>query len=68
MPRDGIDSDEGRKSFDEVARGIAGAVEKLIGNPERAAALLGTLQSEATANAREDLVGQGQAAAGLQVL
>jgi phenylacetic acid degradation protein paaN len=50
VPRDGINSDEGRKSFDDVARGIAGAVEKLIGNPERAAALLGTLQSEATAN------------------
>ena len=50
VPRDGIDSDEGHKSFDDVARGIAGAVEKLIGNPERAAALLGTLQSEATTN------------------
>jgi phenylacetic acid degradation protein paaN len=49
VPRDGIDSDEGRKSFEEVARGIAGAVEKLIGNSERAAALLGTIQSEATA-------------------
>ena len=60
--------DEGRKSFDDVARGIAGAVEKLIGNPERAAALLGTIQSEATADAREVSVGEGQAAAGLQVL
>jgi phenylacetic acid degradation protein paaN len=48
VPRDGIDSDEGHKSFDEVARGIAGAVEKLIANPERAAVLLGTVQSEAT--------------------
>jgi phenylacetic acid degradation protein paaN len=49
VPRGGIDSDEGRKSFEEVARGIAEAVEKLIGNPERAAALLGTIQSKATA-------------------
>jgi phenylacetic acid degradation protein paaN len=48
VPRDGIGTDEGHKSFDEVARGIAGAVEKLIGNPDRAAALLGTIQSEAT--------------------
>jgi phenylacetic acid degradation protein paaN len=48
VPRDGINTDEGRKSFDEVARGIAGAVEKLIGNPDRAAALLGTIQSKAT--------------------
>jgi acyl-CoA reductase-like NAD-dependent aldehyde dehydrogenase len=40
----------GPQDFEEVARGIAGAVEKLIGNPERAAALLGTIQSEATAN------------------
>jgi phenylacetic acid degradation protein paaN len=50
VPRDGIDSDEGHKSFEDVARGIAGAVEKLIGNSERAAALLGTIQSEATAD------------------
>jgi len=49
VPRAGIDTDEGHKSFDEVARGIAGAVEKLVGKPDRAAALLGTLQSEATA-------------------
>jgi len=48
VPRDGIDTDEGRKSFEEVAGSIAGAVEKLIGNPERAAALLGTIQSEVT--------------------
>lgn len=48
VPRQGIDSDEGRKSFDDVARGIVGAVEKLVANPERAAALLGTIQSEAT--------------------
>ena len=39
VPRDGIETDEGHKSFDEVARGIAGAVEKLIGDPERAAAI-----------------------------
>jgi phenylacetic acid degradation protein paaN len=49
VPRAGIDTDEGHKSFDEVARGIAGAVEKLVGKPDRAAALLGTVQSEATA-------------------
>ena len=49
VPRAGIATDEGHKSFDEVGKGIAGAVERLIGSPERAAGLLGTIQSEATA-------------------
>ena len=37
VPRAGIDSDEGHKSLDDVTKGIAGAVEKLVGAPERAA-------------------------------
>src|SRR6201999_1204147 len=49
VPRDGIHTGEGRKSFDDVCQGVAAAVEKLLGNPERAAALLGSLQSKATA-------------------
>ena len=48
VPRAGIDSDEGHKSLDDVTRGIAGAVEKLVGAPERAAAILGTIQNPAT--------------------
>lgn len=48
VPRSGIGSDEGHKSFDDVVQGIAGAVQKLVASPERAAALLGTIQNPAT--------------------
>jgi phenylacetic acid degradation protein paaN len=41
IPSGGIETDQGHKSFDEVAAGIAGAVEKLLGDDARAVALLG---------------------------
>jgi phenylacetic acid degradation protein paaN len=43
IPRDGIDTDDGHKSYDEVVAGIAGAVDKLLGDDARASALLGAL-------------------------
>ncbi|MDQ4060997.1 MAG: aldehyde dehydrogenase family protein, partial [Pseudomonadota bacterium] len=48
VPADGIDTDEGRKSFDEVAQGIAKAIDGLLSDPARAAGVLGTVQSEDT--------------------
>ncbi|WP_350560132.1 phenylacetic acid degradation protein PaaN [Psychrobacter sp. CAL346-MNA-CIBAN-0220] len=46
IPKDGIETNDGHKSFDEVAGGIASAVEKLLGDDKRAFALLGALNSE----------------------
>ncbi len=48
VPRNGVDTDEGRKSFDEVAEGISGAVDRLLGEPARAATVLGAIQGDAT--------------------
>jgi len=48
IPRTGIATDEGPKSFDEVAAGIAAATDRLLADPQRAAAVLGAVQSEAT--------------------
>ncbi|MAB01080.1 MAG: phenylacetic acid degradation protein PaaN [Stappia sp.] len=48
VPRGGIETDEGHKSFDEVAAAIATAVDKLLGDPARAAGVLGAIQSQAT--------------------
>jgi phenylacetic acid degradation protein paaN len=48
IPQNGIDSDQGHLTFDAVAAGIAGAVDALLSNPERAAAVLGAVQSSAT--------------------
>lgn len=48
VPRDGVDTDEGRKSFDEVAAGIAAAVDALLADPERAAGVCGAIANPAT--------------------
>lgn len=55
VPRGGISTDEGHKSHDEVARGIAGAVEKLVSSPDRAAAVLGAIQNSATLQRLQDV-------------
>jgi phenylacetic acid degradation protein paaN len=43
VPADGIETDDGHKSFDEVAGGIAGAVAKLTSDPARAVELIGAI-------------------------
>jgi phenylacetic acid degradation protein paaN len=48
VPRAGVETNEGRKSFEEVAAGVVGAVDRLLGDPERAAGVLGAIQNEAT--------------------
>lgn len=48
VPKDGIDTDEGRKSFDEVAAGIAAAVDALLADPARAAGVAGAIANPAT--------------------
>jgi len=46
IPRGGIDSDQGHKSFDDVAAGIAGAVGKLTADPARAVELTGAIVND----------------------
>jgi len=48
VPASGIDTNEGHKSFDEVAQALAMAIDRLLGDPERAANILGTVQNAAT--------------------
>jgi phenylacetic acid degradation protein paaN len=43
IPRDGIDTDAGPKSYDEVVDDLAAAVDGLLGDDTRANALLGAL-------------------------
>ncbi len=45
VPRGGIETPEGRKSFDEVANAIAEGVRKLLGDPARAVEVLGAVQN-----------------------
>jgi phenylacetic acid degradation protein paaN len=46
VPRDGIDTKDGRQSFDQVAAGIADAVQKLLGDPARAVEILGAIVND----------------------
>jgi len=43
IPRTGIRTDEGSKSYDEVTADLAGAIEGLLGDDNRAAAVLGAV-------------------------
>lgn len=46
IPRGGVDTDQGHKTFDEVAAGIAGAVRKLTADPARAVELTGAIVND----------------------
>jgi len=48
VPRGGIQTDEGHKSFEDVVAGITGAIDALLGAPERAVELLGAIATDAT--------------------
>jgi len=48
VPRDGIETNDGKKSFEEVADAIKISLDKLLGDPARAAAILGAVQNPAT--------------------
>ncbi len=60
LPKTGVDTDEGRKSFDQVASGIAAAVDRLIGDPARAATVLGAIQGDATLERVKDAAALGR--------
>ncbi|WP_156298817.1 aldehyde dehydrogenase family protein, partial [Neptunomonas antarctica] len=49
ISKDGIETDQGHKSFDDVATDIATAVSKFLSDPERAAMVLGAIQAQVTA-------------------
>ncbi|WP_250452339.1 phenylacetic acid degradation protein PaaN [Caballeronia sp. ATUFL_M2_KS44] len=49
VPRDGIRTADGQLSFDDVAKTLAGAVEKLTSDPARAVELTGAIQNEGIA-------------------
>src|SRR5262249_45444846 len=48
IPKDGILAGGQRVSFDEFGQGLAGGVDKLLGDTDRAVELLGAIQSDAT--------------------
>jgi phenylacetic acid degradation protein paaN len=53
VPGAGIETDEGHKSFEEVAAGLAGAIGKLLGDDARAVELLGGIVNDGVINRLE---------------
>ncbi|MET9799751.1 phenylacetic acid degradation protein PaaN [Streptomyces sp. NPDC006368] len=62
IPRDGISTDAGPKSYDEVVTDVAGAVEGLLGDDARANALLGALVNPEVKARLEAASGLGEVA------
>ncbi len=48
IPSDGIETDEGHKSFDAVTVGIASAIDALLSDADRASGVCGTIANPAT--------------------
>ncbi len=48
VPAGGIDTDQGHKSFDEVAADLGAAIDKFLSDPATATAVLGAIQSPET--------------------
>ncbi|WP_411134612.1 phenylacetic acid degradation protein PaaN [Streptomyces sp. C10] len=62
IPRDGISTDAGPKSYDEVVSDLAGAVSGLLGDDARANALLGAIVNPQVKERIDAAVGLGEVA------
>ncbi|WP_406040258.1 phenylacetic acid degradation protein PaaN [Micromonospora sp. NBC_00898] len=60
IPRDGIATDQGHKSFDEVAAGIAGAVGKLTADPARGVELTGAIVNDGVLERLDEVTKVGE--------
>lgn len=60
VPRDGIDTDQGHLSFDDVAQGIARGVDKLLGDEARAVGVLGAIVNDGVLQRLEKIRGVGR--------
>ena len=61
VPVGGIETDQGHKSLDEVAAGIAGAVAKLTGDPARAVEVIGAIVNDGILSRLDEAAGVGEA-------
>ncbi|MFJ8688496.1 phenylacetic acid degradation protein PaaN [Micromonospora wenchangensis] len=61
IPAAGIDTDQGHKSFDEVAAGIAAAVGKLTADPARAVELTGAIVNDGVLERLDEVTKVGEA-------
>lgn len=60
VPRSGVRVGGEEVSFDDVATGLAAAIDGLLGDDERAAGLLGAIKSEASLARLDEAAGSGE--------
>lgn len=60
VPQAGIETDQGHKSFDEVADGIAAAIDALLADPARAPGVCGAIANSATQDRLHQARGLGR--------
>lgn len=60
IPAGGIETDQGHKSFDEVAGGIAAAVGKLTGDPARGVELTGAIVNDGVLERLDEVTKVGE--------
>jgi phenylacetic acid degradation protein paaN len=60
LPAEGIETDEGHKTFAEVAAGIGAALDKLLGDDARAVELLGGVVNEGVLTRLEEAASRGE--------
>lgn len=60
IPREGIETDQGRKTFDEVGADLAAAIDGLLGDAGRATAILGAIASDSIRERLEGAEGLGR--------
>ncbi|MDG4822515.1 phenylacetic acid degradation protein PaaN [Asanoa sp. WMMD1127] len=61
VPADGISTDQGHKTFDEVAAALAASVAKLTGDPARAVELTGAIVNEGVLSRLSEVTAVGEA-------
>jgi len=64
IPSDGIETDEGHKTYEEVAAGIGAALDKLLGDDARAVELLGGVVNDGVLSRLGEAPSQGEVLVG----
>ncbi|HUH60443.1 MAG TPA: phenylacetic acid degradation protein PaaN [Candidimonas sp.] len=59
VPRDGIETAQGHMTFDDVAEGLAKAIDKLTADPAKAVEITGAIQNRATLDRIDQARGLG---------
>ncbi len=60
LPRDGIETDQGHRSFEELGADLGSAIEELLSDPARACAILGAIANRGVLERLESAGGLGQ--------